>query len=93
MTNIELAESYKNKKVYPSFLQSHKVGIQTLQCLTLMKFDEPEEVILKIEQSLKEIYSEIEHCKKGKDLTFGAAGYLYALLLLEKNLLATYKEA
>ena len=70
---------------YGSFLRSRKVGIATLVCINLLKNDKKEVNEAKLSYLIDDIIIKaLPLCKGDGSVYSGAAGYLHALLLLER---------
>lgn len=71
-------------------MRSETVGIYALVILHELTKKKEEIEVEKIETMVKEkIISGLSVCNKTQDLTYGATGYLYVLLILESKLRST----
>jgi hypothetical protein len=83
--NISLVNKHKMKDECPSFYKSKNVGLFTLKCLRMLESKNID--IKRVRETIKKkIIPLAGLCEHMKDLTHGAAGYLYALLLLDQKL-------
>jgi len=87
-SNINLVNDNKPETDQSSsFLRSETVGIYTLVILHMLTKKKEEVDVAKIESIVRErIIAAQAQCNKTQDLTYGATGYLYVLLVLENKL-------